>query len=437
MARSTRGRATGALVVAGALLLVAACSGDSGTPGADGATDGDGDGTTIRFTWWGSDERHAMTQQVVDDFMAENPDITVQTEPTAFDGYFEKLATQVAGGEAPDLITFGGSYVLEYGARGSLVDLDELDTFDLTPFDDAILTSATIDGTVYGAPTGGNTVGVVASPAIFEQAGVEMPDDATWTWEEFVDIANEISANTPDGVFGAEMRPYDLLGSYAAQRGIGGLYTPEGGLAVTADVLTDFWQMEVDLLEGGGMAGPELTTEVIMAGTEQTLIGQGRGGMIFAYSNQVGDFATFAGEDMVLLRLPGESQYQTQGAAILPSQYYGIYSGSANAEAAGRLLDYLVNSPEAGLVTLNDRGIPSNAEVREAIIPELDEYGQMQVAYVDEVSEGAAPAIPQPPGASEQNDLTVRMDGEVLFGQLTPAEAAEQWISTMESQLAD
>lgn len=52
-------------------------------------------------------------------------------------------------------------------------------------------------------PTGVSTFGLIINPAIFEQAGVELPDDETWTWDDFTRIATEISANTPEGVYGS------------------------------------------------------------------------------------------------------------------------------------------------------------------------------------------------------------------------------------------
>lgn len=74
------------------------------------------DPVTIRFTWWGNPDRDARTNQMVQLFMEAHPWITVVTEPTVFDGYFDKLATSTAAGDAPDVITMGGTYPTEYGA---------------------------------------------------------------------------------------------------------------------------------------------------------------------------------------------------------------------------------------------------------------------------------------------------------------------------------
>jgi len=177
------------------------------------------DPVTIRFTWWGNPDRDARTNQMVELFMEAYPWITVVTEPTVFDGYFDKLATSAAAGDAPDVITMGGTYPVEYGAAGQLLDLTTVaDAVGLGNYDPSSYSSATLGGAVYGLPTGGNARGLLINVDLFEQAGVPLPDDSTWTWQDFVDIAGQLSANLPDGVYGVDWR-LDIKEEFAAQRG--------------------------------------------------------------------------------------------------------------------------------------------------------------------------------------------------------------------------
>src|SRR5690625_2032825 len=53
--------------------------------------------TTIRVAWWGDQERHDMTLEVIELFEELNPGIKVQPEYTGWDGYWERLNTQAAG----------------------------------------------------------------------------------------------------------------------------------------------------------------------------------------------------------------------------------------------------------------------------------------------------------------------------------------------------
>ena len=53
---------------------------------------------TIRITWWGGQTRHDLTQQVLDLYTSEHPNVTFEAVPSGWDGYFEKLATDTATG---------------------------------------------------------------------------------------------------------------------------------------------------------------------------------------------------------------------------------------------------------------------------------------------------------------------------------------------------
>src|SRR5262249_9368857 len=58
---------------------------------------------TLSFAWWGDASRAKATQAAVDLFQRKHPTIKVTTQYAPFGDYFTKLATQVAGGNAPDL----------------------------------------------------------------------------------------------------------------------------------------------------------------------------------------------------------------------------------------------------------------------------------------------------------------------------------------------
>lgn len=424
--RRTASRAALGVALTATLALTACAAGDPGTEDED---------ITIRFTWWGNETRDAITNEAVAAFMAENPNITVETEPTAFDGYFDRLATMTAAGDAPDVITLGGAYPLEYAARGALVDLTTVDTIDMSAFAESILGNATYEGGVYGAPTGGNTVALLANPRLFEEAGVALPDDETWTWEEFADIAEQISANGGDGVFGFEPRLHDFNRVWFAQRGYT-MYTEDGGLDVAPEVLEEYWDFALELRDRGAIPSAELISEVIQASPELTLMGQGRAAMHSAYTNQVSVFSEASGDDLVLLKFPGETQFERPGMTLLPSQYFSVSSQSEHPEAAAALIDFLLNQPEGALIMGTDRGLSSNAAIREAISGNLTEFQRFESDFLDRVgSNGAEGLPPQPAGAGIQNDLTIRLDSEVLFNRLTPAEAAQQWVDELSSAL--
>ena len=418
-----RRRATVAAAAA-ALLTLAACGGGDDSTG----TGGDGGDVTLRFSWWGNEERARITQQAIDAFEAEHPNITVEGEPLDFEGYFDRLATSVAARDAPDVITLGGAYPREYGDRGALLDLSTVaEQLPTDGIDAAALSNGFFSGVQYSIPTGVNTYAVVANPAVFEAAGVPMPDDSTWSWDDFVAIAQQISDNSPEGTYGAaDPTSADTLDLYARQHTGDGLYTEDGGLAIDAGTLEDWWTMTRAMSESGATPPASVTAEVGgQPAPEQTLMGRGLAGLQFDWSNQLTALRTASGAPLELLRAPGETSGSEPGMWLQASQSYAISSESEHPEEAAMLIDFLVNTEEAASFILADRGLPANGEVLEAITPQLDENTAAQAEFIAEIRDHVSEElIIGPTGSTETRAIVLRLNDEVLFDRMSVEEAA-------------
>ena len=123
---------------------------------------------TIRITWWGGQTRHDLTQQVLDLYTSEHPNVTFEAVPSGWDGYFEKLATDTATGAMPDIVQMDYLYVSTYAANNSLADLTpymEDGTMDTSTIDAGILASGNVDGKQIAMPLSTSLVTVGYSPA--------------------------------------------------------------------------------------------------------------------------------------------------------------------------------------------------------------------------------------------------------------------------------
>src|SRR5690625_105189 len=177
-------------------LGLAACGGNgdgNGGAAADGEFDPEEE-VTLTVSWWGNDERARMMDEVFALFSERHENITVRAEPTGDpDNLFTRLSTDFAAGGGPDLFTLGGAMPQEYGGAGQLLDLETVsDYVDLDPYEDFTTTNATVDGTLYGLPTGGNAIGLLVNVTLFEEAGVEPPSPGDFTWDEAIAKASEI-----------------------------------------------------------------------------------------------------------------------------------------------------------------------------------------------------------------------------------------------------
>ncbi|MBP1234635.1 ABC-type glycerol-3-phosphate transport system substrate-binding protein [Arthrobacter sp. PvP102] len=184
-------RKTIAVVSALSLLGLTACSSPSTNQPEDGNVE-------IRFSWWGNAGRAELTNKAIKEFEAANPTIKVKPEYGDISGYFDKLATQMAANDAPDVITMGGAYPAEYANRGALLDLSKVSgSLDLSKTDQGALENGQVQGKQYGVSTGANALAIVVNPGVLQAAGVALPDDSTWTWDDFARLAADVTAKSP------------------------------------------------------------------------------------------------------------------------------------------------------------------------------------------------------------------------------------------------
>lgn len=389
----------------------------------------DDEEVTIRMTWWGNPERDEKTEAMIDAFEEAYPHITVEAEPTVFDGYFDKLSVGFAAGDAPDVVTLGGAYPTEYGSQGALVDLTTMaELSGLDNYDPNSYSAATLDGAVYGIPTGGNARGMLLNEALFAEAGIDLPDDSSWTWAEYVALSGELSAALADDVYGTDWRIQEVKEEFAAQRG-SEMYLAGGGLGVTVETMTELFSIPADLLENGGMPSAEKVTELAGTGMEETLFGQGKAAMMLGYSNNVQNFADILGTDVRIVKIPGESEFAASGLSVLPSQFFAVTSGSEHPEQAAMLLDWMLNEPAAAKIILGNRGLSFNPAVLAEIQPLLGTHEAQSADYLAQIAEEGRGVLPVPAeGKGEVDELTTRLQDTVLFGKSSPAEAAAEWL---------
>lgn len=425
-----------AMTAAGAMALGACAGGSSGGPGSDApeAEEGGGDGVEIRFSWWGSDDRHQTTQEIIDLFEEKNPGITVVPDYTDWGGYWDKLATSTAGGDTPDVITHEERFIADYANRGVLADLESLD-IDTSEIQDTVLDSGRVDGTLYGLATGVNAYAMMADPQIFADAGVDMPDDTTWTWEEFVALSGELSEAAGDGVYGTQDIGFNEAGlSILARQKGQNLYNEDGSLGVDAETVSQFFQIGLDLQENGGAPDGSRTVEIQNAGPEGSLLGTNAGGMGVWWSNQLGALSSASGHDLELLRVPGESEYERTGMYFKPAMFYSVAEDTEHPAEAAKFVDFLLNDPEVAALQLTDRGLPSNLSVRESILGDLEDADAKVAEFMADLEDEIVDGPPVPPnGAGDVQDIMIRLNSEVLFGSMTPDEAAEAFLSEVEA----
>ena len=151
---------------------------------------------TITYAMWGDTTELANQQKIVDAFKVLNPNITVKVSVSDWTTYWDKLQTDLAGGNAPDVFLMDGPLYPDYQTRDQLLDLSPLiarDGFDLSQLVDlAVQDFTAADGHQYGLPRDLNTIALFYNKAMFDAAGLPYPD-GTWDWSKLVEVAKKLT----------------------------------------------------------------------------------------------------------------------------------------------------------------------------------------------------------------------------------------------------
>lgn len=427
-----RFRKTGVVAAAAAVVLaLSACGG--GAPAKS-----DGGPVELRFSWWGSDKRAQVTQAAIAAFEAENPNIKIKPEYGDWSGYWDKLATQVAANDAPDIIQMDEKYITEYSSRGALLDLSKYD-IDTSKLDEAALNAGKGEKGLTGIAAGINAATILANPAVFKAAGVALPDDKTWTWEDFGRIAAEVTAKSPKGTYGAAAYGTDeaSLGVWLRQNGKS-LYTSDGKLGFEPGDIAEWWAFLKELSDKKAVPTASEVVEAEAAPLDQSGLATGKNGLAFWWSNQLPALEKAAGTDLQILRFPSTTGKAADAQLwYKASQFWSASSRTKYPVETAKFINFLTNNEKAGAALLADRGVYPNSDVRAAIAGKLTPADTKVVKFIDQIKDelGEAPA-PPPKGAGAIQEIIKRYTSEVLFNRLSTDDAGKKAVDEMKSAIS-
>ncbi|QSB13383.1 extracellular solute-binding protein [Natronosporangium hydrolyticum] len=417
-------------LLGGAVLLGAGATGlTSLTACGNGGGSGSGSGSNLRFAWWGNPDRDRRTQAAVDQFVAR-ADRGVDTEPSNWDDYWSRLATQISGGNPPDLMQMDYQYIAEYAGRGALLELDDYvpDPLDLSAVPEEAVENGRIGGTLYGITMGYNTFAMMKNLQVIRDAGVDEPDH-TLTWSEFAELCREIGNNTPSGVFGTQnaMGSKETLECWLHQRGKA-LFTADGQLGYDPADLEEWFEFWQELAETGGAVDMETTSEALPDLSDWE-VPSGRGAFNFHWSNIYPAFVDVSADEIGIGMYP-----QGDGAGAQPGQYYkasmllSIPSAADDPDAAAELLQALVLDAEIAAELGFERGVPSSEEVREVLRPDASDEELASLEYVEFVEDKVGEVPPPPPEAAGRlDDQLIFFAEEAGFGRMSIPDAVDAY----------
>jgi multiple sugar transport system substrate-binding protein len=182
-----------------AVLALGACvgAGDTGSNNQSDSTEAKipkepTEPTTITFASWVGDS--PQMKKFAEDFQKEHPNITIKFVNVPAERATDKLTTQVAGGNPPDVAFMDSSAVESFASREALVNLDGYiagsDVIVEEDYIEGFKQAAVFEDSLYGLPFDGETTGLFYRTDLFEAAGLDAPPA---TWEEFESYAEQLT----------------------------------------------------------------------------------------------------------------------------------------------------------------------------------------------------------------------------------------------------
>lgn len=405
--------------------------------------DGGSDQITLRFSWWGGEERLAATLDVIKQFEELNPNVKIEPEYGSSDGYADKLATQLASGTAPDIIQIdpGLMPALVSDETNYFLDLNT-SSFDFSNFDEnyyKLRINGFYDGKQLGIPTGISGGAVLVNQGLADQIGIDF--HTQYTWDDIFGWAKKVREYDDSMYLICSNKDYvaNILANNYAKQLSGKTFINEETKEI--NLTSEQWQEVYTFVK-------RLYDEEVIAPASYSA----------AYSgdNMQSDPNWIAGK--YVCSFTYMSTMETLAAANADAEYtaglFPLYQGSdvaawnancpqiiainaksKNPEAAVEFLDYFFNNEKAMETLGCTRSVPPTAKAREICTADgslsklLAEAADVAGSYSGMVDDKYFSA------AEAKQILTDEVEA-VGFGVATPESASEETISLLNNYIS-
>lgn len=396
---------------------------------------------TLRFMWWGGDERNEATLAVIDQYQKLHPEIRIEAEMNSDQGYIDKVSTMLANGTAPDIMQQNVDSLPDFVSRGDFfVDFYEYkDIFDTSGFDKNFIDQfGTFDGKLLALPTGMSCLATVANTEAADVCGVDLSKQITW--ESMLEDGKKLHAENPEYYYmnvDTHILCEYVLRPYLRQKtGNSFIIDSEKKLGFTRDELVEALTYIKDCYDWGVFEPAE--DSATFKGQIYTNPKWMNGKFVFGYGassniNLLMDAISEA--ECTVVQMPMADDRINDGFFADTPQYMTVNKNSPHAKEAVEFLNYFYNN-ETAQETLKDvRSIPPTTT------------GRSLCADKGLLDETVVKAVDLSAGLNGKSDKGYTTSAEVYaiqeeivesiaYGQSTPEEAADNAIELLNDYLS-
>ncbi|HEY9291996.1 MAG TPA: ABC transporter substrate-binding protein [Microlunatus sp.] len=391
---------------------------------------GSGNAKDLSISWWAEGTLSNLHLDVLKQYQASHDGVTVQPQYQPLNGYDDKLSTELAGGNAPDIFQLRRQTFAEYISRGAVRQLDDLVPGTL-PFDrlpEVLQAAAQYKGHWYAIPLGLATApAVIGDKVVLRSFGIEAPK-ADWTLADFESLLRTVHKRSGGRYFGST----DMSGSEVAITAfLAGadklIFTDDGRPGFSRDDLSQWWQMW-DRFRQDGLVPPMKVTAAGKGFTTDPLVKGTSAITLTASSKGINGLQPLVKHELELFSFPRRSEGGPTATSVGPIEWFALSSklDGVKAQQAADLAMFFVDNAKA-IMTLNlAHGVPLFTARRRQTYDQQSKINKLLYDNVQQINDlGPAPVAAYPPGASELIAELSNQNQLFAFGKVTLDQAVD------------
>jgi len=160
--------------------------------------------TLTYWNWTARETEMPWERELITKFEAEHPNIKINLVVNPYHEHHDKILRATMVGQAPDVFQLIPERLVGFIKLGVIRPIDDLVTPELVgEFVPSAWDLAVWDGVPYGLPWRYGCSAMYVNLDLFEEAGLELPQDPsateiTWTWEDLYRIAKQLKERLPN-----------------------------------------------------------------------------------------------------------------------------------------------------------------------------------------------------------------------------------------------
>lgn len=344
----------------------------------------------LRFAWWGGAGRHQATLAALKVF-EQRHGVKVKAEYMGFAGYLERLTTQIAGRSEPDVMQINWAWLAMFSKRGNgFIDLNGLtNELALDQFTEDDLAYGRVQGKLNALPTSFSARVFLWNQTAFSRAGLALPK----TWDDLLATGPAFRAKLGDNAYPLDGELYDMIllsQSYIQQKHGTPFVDPATPRVAMSAAAALEWVQVYRRVIAQHVATP-LPLRASLGGAEKATEQQpdwvaGRWAGTYTWDSAIGLRAsTLApGEKLALGPFPTLPGAKDSGLFGRPTVMYTIGRNSKQPELAAKLMNFLLNDPEAARILGRTRGLPTAKDAL-AVLQKAGGLPPLELAAHDQI----------------------------------------------------